>query len=178
MDRDIYSEPRQEDYGDGVPRKTLLDALCRLVRDYGSRCQTVISQHLEFLRKDIGLRAVRLLVTPCLTFQKAVQVFFAAIEAVEQMLAAQFLDRAELAHSRTLGVFSSFSSRGRAAGGLSSAATKASYCLALRGNSWRSARVSAAASKPLSRIKALTVLRSTDAARLSIDFALSVRRTS
>lgn len=83
VDRDIYGEPRQENYGDGVPRKTRLDALCRLVRDYGSRCQTIITEDLEFFRKDIGLRVVRLLVIPCLTFQKSVQVFFAAIEALE-----------------------------------------------------------------------------------------------
>src|ERR1700677_1478214 len=178
MNREIDGEPRQEDYANGMSRKPLLNALGRLLMSDGPRRQTVVTADEEFLRDNIGLSALRLLVIPCLTFQKAVQIFFAAIEIVEQMLAAQFLDRAELAHSRTLGVFSSFSRRGRAAGGLSSAATKASYCLALRGNSWRSARVSAAASKPLSRIKALTVLRSTDAARLSIDFALSVRRTS
>src|ERR1700691_5909669 len=83
------------------------------------------------------------------------------------MLAAQLLDRAELAHSRTLGILRSFSRRGRDFDGASSAATKASYCLALSRNSRRSASVSAAAAKPLSRIKALTVLRSTDAARFS-----------
>src|SRR5205823_8895464 len=91
---------------------------------------------------------------------------------------AQLLDRAVVVHSRTLGVLRSFSRRGRDFHGASSAATKASYCLALSGNSRRSASVSAAAASPLSRMKALTVLRSTAAARRNIDFALGVRRTS
>src|SRR5438445_6963348 len=148
-----------------MPRQALPDTLRRLLMGYRPCGQTVVSENAQILNEDVSLRAVRLLAVPCLALQKAVQIFLSPIEAVEQVLAAQLLDRAVVVHSRTLGVLRSFSRRGRDFGGASSAATKASYCLALSGNSRRSASVSAAAASPLSKMKALTVLRSTDAAR-------------
>ncbi|MHB8474531.1 MAG: hypothetical protein ACYDC8_17100 [Gammaproteobacteria bacterium] len=51
---------------------------------------------------------MRLLVVPCLAYQESIQILLVAVEAVEQMLAAQFLDRAEFAHSRTLGILRSW----------------------------------------------------------------------
>src|SRR6185437_16811447 len=135
-----------------MPRQALLDALRRLLMGYGSGRKTVVAKDAKVTCKNIGLCAVRLLVVPCLAFQEAIQVLLTAVEAVKQVLAAQLLDRAEFAHSSTLGVLKSFSRRGRAFDGASSAATKASYCLALSENSRRSASVSAAAAKPLSRM--------------------------
>src|SRR5207302_1676421 len=172
-----HGQPREENYRDWMPRQAFPDTLRRPLMGYRPCGQTVVSENAQILHQDVSLRAVRPLAVPCLALQKAVQIFLAAIEAVGQVLAAQLLDRA-VVHSRTLGVLRSFSRRGRDFDGASSAATKASYCLALSGNSRRSASVSAAAASPLSRMKALTVLRSTDAARRNIDFALGVRRTS
>src|SRR5881398_2335855 len=151
-----------------MPRQAFPDTLRRVLMGYRPCGQTVVSENAQILNEDVSPRAVRLLAVPCLALQKAVQIFLAAIEAVEQVLAAQLLDRAVVVHSRTLGVLRSLSRRGRDFEGVSSTATKASYCLALSGNSRRSASVSAAAASPLSRMKALTVLRSTDAARRNI----------
>src|SRR5271165_3470869 len=178
MDRHIHGKPRQQDHRYGMSRQAFLDPLGRLVMRYGSRRKTVVTEHAEVFREYVGLCAVRPLAVPCLAYKEAIQILLATVEAVEQVLAAQLLDRAEFAHSRTLGVLRSFSRRGRDFDFASSAATKASYCLALSENSRRSASVSAAADKPLSRMKALTVLRSTDAARFRMDFALGVKRTS
>src|SRR6266513_5602524 len=138
-----------------MPRQAFPDTLRRLLMGYRPCGQTVVSENAQILHQDVSLRAVRLLAVPCLALQKAVQIFLAAIEAVEQVLATQLLDRAVVVHSRTLGVLRSLSRRGRDFEGASSAATKASYCLALSGNSRRSASVSAAAASPLSRMKAL-----------------------
>src|SRR5580700_2831799 len=136
-----------------MPRQALLHTLCRLFVGYRPRGQTVVSENAQVLREDVSLSAVRLLAVPWLTLQKAVKVFLAAVEAVEQVLAPQLLDRAVVAHSRMLGVLRSSSRRGRGLDGESSAATKAAYCLALSGNSRRSASVSAAAASPLSSMK-------------------------
>src|SRR6202789_3279291 len=178
MDRHIHGKRCQQDHRYGMPRQAFLDPLGSLVMRYGSGRKTVVTEDAQVSCEDIGLYAVRLVVVPCLAYQEPIQILLTAVEALEQVLAAQLLDRAEFAHSRALGVLRSFSRRGRDFDGASSAATKASYCLALSGNSRRSASVSAAADKPLSRMKALTVLRSTDAARFRIDFALGVKRTS
>src|SRR2546430_13761349 len=134
-----------------MPRQAFPDTLRRLLMGYRACGQTVVSENAQILHQDVSLRAVRLLAVPCLALQKAVQIFLAAIEAVEQVLATQLLDRAVVVHSRTLGVLRSFSRPGRDFDGASSAATKASYCLALSGNSRRCASVSAAAASPLSR---------------------------
>src|SRR5665213_2241674 len=141
---------------------------------HGTGRQAVIAIHGEFLGENVSLRAVRLLIVPGLALEKSVQVFPAAVEAVEQMLALQLLNNTVIAHSTTVRVVSNFSRRGRAFTGASRAAAKASYCLALKRNSRRSASVSAAASRLLSRTKALTLLSSTSAARLSRDFARGV----
>jgi len=94
----------------------------------------VVTQDTHVFCENIGLCAVRLLVAPCLAYQEAIQFLLAAVEAVEQVLAAQFLDRAEFAHSRTLGVLRSFSRRGRDFDGASSAATRRAENPRVRGS--------------------------------------------
>ncbi len=111
--------------------------------------------------------AMRLLTVPRSVLEKAVEAFFAAVEAVDLVFPSKLLDGPIVAHSKTLGVVSKASRRGRGFTGASSAATKASYCLAPRRNSRRSASVSAAASSPLSSRKALKLLCSTSAARFT-----------
>src|SRR5450631_1879413 len=135
MDRHIHGKPRQQDHRYGMSRQAFLDPLGCLVMGYGCGRKTVVTEDAQVFCEDIGLCAVRLLVIPCLAYQEAIQILLAAVEAVEHVLAAQLLERAEFTHSRTLGVLRSSSRRGRDFDGASSAATKASYCLALSENS-------------------------------------------
>jgi hypothetical protein len=83
----------------------------------------------------------------------------------------QFLYRAEIAHSNTLGSANRRSSRDRDRAAASSATTTASYCPALSTNEQRSASISAAASRLLSSTNTLRVPSSALAARFSMVFA-------
>src|SRR5438128_11187291 len=96
-----------------MPRQALPDTLRRLLMGYRPCGQTVVSENAQILNEYVSPRAVRLLAVPCLALQKAVQIFLAAIEAVEQVLAAQLLDRAVVVQSSTLGVLRSSSRCGR-----------------------------------------------------------------
>lgn len=64
------------------------------------RRQAVVAGHSQVLRQHVGLGAVPLLANPRVAFQKAAQVFLAAVEAVEIVLGPQLLDRAVVSLSR------------------------------------------------------------------------------
>ena len=68
--------------------QAFLDAFRRLVMSYGPGRQTVVAENAQVFREDVGLRAMRLLVTPCMAFEEAIQVVLAAVKAVERVLAS------------------------------------------------------------------------------------------
>ena len=67
--------------------QAFFDAFSRPVMGYGPGRQTVVAENAQVFREDVGLRAMRLLVIPCLAFKEAIQVVLAAIKAVEHVLA-------------------------------------------------------------------------------------------
>lgn len=126
LDRDVDGEPCQQDNRNRMPRQTFPDALAsRLVAD-SPGSERVVARHDRALRQNIGLRALRLLARPGEALQETVELVLSAVEWLEVMTSPQLLYGVGRGHSRTLGVVSNCSRRGRDFRE-SSAAANASY---------------------------------------------------
>jgi len=108
----------------------------------------------------------------------------AAVKGINGMIGTEFFDEARFGHlevgtrSKNPGVFRSRRRRERERGGASRAARNCFHCAAARVNSRRSARVSLARERALSRTKSLRERLEAEAAARSVDLALGVRRRS